>query len=720
MATILDVAKLAGVSQGTASNVLNRKGNVSSEKIKLVEEAAKQLGYTINERARILRKGSGNLICILLPSIEYKKYREFYYSLKYYVEKKGYITELLLSGDNPQIETELIQRAQALMAKAVVAVTCIRETHNPYQEKGFEKICFVERKPKFEADFYGFDHTKAGASLAKCIIRKKYPSVALITDSLKYSNENDFYVGFQARCEEAGVTFHSISTDIRRISYTLLNMLVSGEKPEAIVTTSYTFAEKIRRTLESFLASESIPIYTLSPVVPLPENDFNKYELNYSYLGREVASTLVEEPSKPGNHILENDGIRNWMDIAVGKSSAKAIHILALESPEAYIMQGLARLYTEKTGIEVKISIFSYDEIYDQFLYSENSDLYDVLRIDVTWLSWFAKRLFIPLDQVDGDIKEALAEHIPSLAEKYSYVNGEIYALPVTPSVQLLFYRKDLFENTVYRRLYQEKYKQELQVPQSFKEYNQIAEFFSGLADSEEIGVKYGTSLTLGNTGVASTEFLARLFSYKSRLFDEAGKIIIKDEAGKKALQDLLQAQKYSAAKPSRWWTTAAQEFAGGESAMMINFSNYASEILGRKSKVVENIGFAMVPGKNPIYGGGALGVSKNSKHKKEAVAFIKWLTKDPVASAMAVLGSVSPCLKTYSKYDIVNAFPWLELSKECFALSTTGRVPENNPHPFDEKRFVNILGTAVKNVMMGVLTIEEALEQAQVFIDTL
>ena len=46
MPTILDVAREAGVSQGTASNVLNGKGNVSSEKIKSVQEAAQKLGYT--------------------------------------------------------------------------------------------------------------------------------------------------------------------------------------------------------------------------------------------------------------------------------------------------------------------------------------------------------------------------------------------------------------------------------------------------------------------------------------------------------------------------------------------------------------------------------------------------------------------------------------------------------------------------------------------------
>ena len=34
MATIKDIAKKAGVAQGTVSNVLNGKGNVSSDKIR--------------------------------------------------------------------------------------------------------------------------------------------------------------------------------------------------------------------------------------------------------------------------------------------------------------------------------------------------------------------------------------------------------------------------------------------------------------------------------------------------------------------------------------------------------------------------------------------------------------------------------------------------------------------------------------------------------------
>jgi len=126
-----------------------------------------------------------------------------------------------------------------------------------------------------------------------------------------------------------------------------------------------------------------------------------------------------------------------------------------------------------------------------------------------------------------------------------------------------------------------------------------------------------------------------------------------------------------------------------------------------------------MVPGGNPIYGGGSLAVSKNSKHPEDALAFIKWITMEPVASAMAALGSVSPCIKTYNKYDIINTFPWLEFSKKCFSLSRTKRLPDTDYRPFDEKKFLNIVGSAVKNVMSGLLSVEEALERAQSMIDS-
>ena len=188
MATILDVAKLAGVSQGTVSNVLNGKGNVSSEKIHIVEEAARKLGYTINEQARILRKGAGKIIGVILPTVECRQYREFFNSLKYYADGHGYSTELYLSNNSPQTELEMIQKAKSVMVCGIAVITCLNRRNNLYQHSGLNNVRFVERRPGFPADYYGFDYKLAGIHMAKKILSKNYRNIVVITESEKYSN----------------------------------------------------------------------------------------------------------------------------------------------------------------------------------------------------------------------------------------------------------------------------------------------------------------------------------------------------------------------------------------------------------------------------------------------------------------------------------------------------------------------------------------------------
>ncbi len=65
-AKLSDVARAAGVSQGTASNVFNRPDIVSDEIRKRVEASARRLGYTgPDPRGRLLRAGKVNLIGIV-------------------------------------------------------------------------------------------------------------------------------------------------------------------------------------------------------------------------------------------------------------------------------------------------------------------------------------------------------------------------------------------------------------------------------------------------------------------------------------------------------------------------------------------------------------------------------------------------------------------------------------------------------------------------------
>ena len=72
MPTIKDIAREAGVSHGTVSNVINGRGNVSVEKIQLVWQAAEKLGYQVNARAQSLRQGRSRSIAVILPGIEFE------------------------------------------------------------------------------------------------------------------------------------------------------------------------------------------------------------------------------------------------------------------------------------------------------------------------------------------------------------------------------------------------------------------------------------------------------------------------------------------------------------------------------------------------------------------------------------------------------------------------------------------------------------------------
>ena len=73
MATIKDIAREAGVSHGTVSNVLNKTGKVSVEKIQLVLEAAKRLGYMPNAQAQGLRRRTPTSVAVILPSLRDRK-----------------------------------------------------------------------------------------------------------------------------------------------------------------------------------------------------------------------------------------------------------------------------------------------------------------------------------------------------------------------------------------------------------------------------------------------------------------------------------------------------------------------------------------------------------------------------------------------------------------------------------------------------------------------
>lgn len=713
MATIKDIAKMAGVAQGTVSNVLNSRGNVSSDKIRRVLDACEQLGYIPNEQAKQLRQTHSRLIGVILPNLRDKRPIDFYISFKTYAENHGYRVRQYLSSElDGQQSEEAVQ--QDVLKDGIDAMAVFAGSQHmmsvPFGKN--TSVIYVEHRPSFVADFIGFDYRLAGSSIAAQVKRDRCTNVVLLTGSLWASSTAEFCEGFHDAMKDTSARITHIQTDKQSEQ---LSILESHELScaDAVVCSRMELAQVARNLLKSFSSPNLPRIYTLSPLFTLPESDFNKYELNYRLLGNATAQKLILQikAQKPtGEQILSNNGFRTFTPPPVLASGGEALNVITLDSPEAYTLQHIARLYANQTGMPVHIAICSYDEIFDVF----NSGMrghehVDVLRIDVTMLSFFARKLLMPLTDIDPSITGFLSTFLKGTVAPYSYVNSTLYALPFSPSTQMLYYRRDLFSNSMIRRMFVERFGRELTVPQNFDEYNEVASFFTRSLNPDS-PVQYGTTLTVGSIAVASSEYLQRLFALQENLYDEAGRVDMCAPNFVRALRQLLDARRYADPNYSTWWRKTVSAFAGGDIAMALIYNNFASPLVSYQSKVRDSIGCALIPGGRPVIGGGCLGISRHSRHPGLALDFIRWLCSEPISSASAFLGGVSPCAESYNNYEIINTYPWMKNVNRSFAAARGRRVPAHIETPFDERAFLNILGSSVLQACSGALSPEQAM----------
>ncbi|WP_456826869.1 LacI family DNA-binding transcriptional regulator [Cellulomonas sp. P5_E12] len=68
-ATLRDVARTAGVSLKTASNVLNDSGRMTPQTRRRVQDAIEVLGYTVNSSARSLASGTTHVLSLAVPTL---------------------------------------------------------------------------------------------------------------------------------------------------------------------------------------------------------------------------------------------------------------------------------------------------------------------------------------------------------------------------------------------------------------------------------------------------------------------------------------------------------------------------------------------------------------------------------------------------------------------------------------------------------------------------
>lgn len=125
---LIDVAKRAGVSVGTASRVINHHPAVRDDKRRRVLEAIEEMGYQINDVARSLKANSTKTIGVLIPDIANEFYADVVRGMEDVARGRGY--SYILSSTDSNTEKEL-RSMMVMREKQVDGIVMMSHTVAP-------------------------------------------------------------------------------------------------------------------------------------------------------------------------------------------------------------------------------------------------------------------------------------------------------------------------------------------------------------------------------------------------------------------------------------------------------------------------------------------------------------------------------------------------------------------------------------------------------------
>ncbi|WP_045878436.1 LacI family DNA-binding transcriptional regulator [Pseudofrankia sp. DC12] len=127
--SVVDVARRAGVSVGTVSNVLNRPDRVSPPTRGRVLAAIEELGFVRNEAARQLRAGRGRTIGLIVLDVRNPFFTDLAAGVEAAAADEGLSVVLCDSGDDPRREERYLSLLQEQRAYGIL-ITPVSQDHS--------------------------------------------------------------------------------------------------------------------------------------------------------------------------------------------------------------------------------------------------------------------------------------------------------------------------------------------------------------------------------------------------------------------------------------------------------------------------------------------------------------------------------------------------------------------------------------------------------------
>jgi len=240
MATIKDVAALAGISYTTVSHVLNKTRPVSEPVRLKVEAAIAELDYVPSAVARSLKARSTATIGLLVPNSVNPYFAELARGIEDACERNGYCVILCNSDDNPQKQRSYLR---VLLEKRIdgLVVASVGEDRDLLDSLSRVRtpMVIVDRALEgVNADLVRIDHEQGAYLATRHLLDLGHTDIACINGPADTSVATLRLAGFQRAMGEAGIAPRErrlLNSDFTSLGgYDAAAQLLSHQRPTAI------------------------------------------------------------------------------------------------------------------------------------------------------------------------------------------------------------------------------------------------------------------------------------------------------------------------------------------------------------------------------------------------------------------------------------------------------------------------------------------------------
>ncbi|NLZ96049.1 MAG: extracellular solute-binding protein [Bacteroidales bacterium] len=581
-------------------------------------------------------------------------------------------------------------------------------------------VIYMERKPKKlrpEDAFYGFDLLAVRDDWSRMIANSSWKRVAVFCSPNHFLLTPDITEYLNTTAADSGIELIYFSSDTNFSLSTAFTIVQSQPAFDAIIAAGSIRTASIDTAFSICKMKQHPELLSISAASTYSYTNFDVYEMDYRQLGSDVTKDLILQATSgtplPKETLLTPKGFPyQFPEIVKGKPDT--ISMLTLDNPSTKALRKLLPMFEAISGIKVELNCVSYEDLHSKIDTLKDACTYDLIRIDVADFQPLGKELYMPLSQVIN--LECLPQQLyKGNYERYSVVEGIPYALPFDPSVQLFLYRRDLFTNALLCRAYYEEYRENLSVPTTFEQYLRIANFFTRSFHPDS-PTQYGATTTYGSDTISASDFLPYYLGTGGIITDGNELCPINSPKMVQAMELYKDMQQYTCKQ--QWWHDSLHQFATGQSATTIVYSNYVSDVINTKySKVIGQVGASILPGGHPLLGGGVIGVSLFSQKLQGCKQFFNWYYSDDIASMLVHLGGTSPLTSAYKDFRNSNVYPWLPVAEESTGHGTRGTDDIAIPG-FTTRRYEFAIGTAIQKLLLNDLPPEHAAVMAQTLYD--